>query len=99
VEAVPCFVAFEGNDPHILEARPYTTVDALMDAHAVAVAAGLSREDTIEHMARALHGAGRKPFGTGGKLWQSGPPELENDGDHRLVMEAKAEKARLPRWS
>jgi hypothetical protein len=98
-EPVPCFIAFEGNDPHILEARPYTTVDAVMNAHAEAQAAGLSREDTIEHMARVLRGVGRKPFGTGGELRQSGSCQLESDGDHGLVIEAKAEKVRLPRWN
>src|SRR6266436_3141505 len=60
-EAVLCFVAFEGHDPRFLETRPYTVVDAVMDAHAEAEAAGLSREDVIEHMASALRGADRKP--------------------------------------
>ena len=44
-------------------------------------------------------GVGRKPFGTGGPLLQSGPDEPESDGEQGLVIEAKPEKARLPRWS
>src|SRR5262249_25563783 len=54
VEAVPCFVVYEGHDPDILEARPYTVVDAVLDAREEAVAAGLSHEDTVEHLAAAL---------------------------------------------
>jgi len=55
--------------------------------------------------AKATNGAavagavGDKPFGTGGPMRQNGPDEVESDGDHGLVIEAKAEKARLPRWS
>lgn len=50
--------------------------------------------------AAAVAGAiGDKPFGTGGPLRQNGPGDVESDGDHGLVTEAKAEKARLPRWS
>ena len=44
-------------------------------------------------------GVGPKPFGTGGELRQRGPGELESGGDRGLVIEAKSEKARLPRWS
>jgi hypothetical protein len=84
-------VAFEGHDPDILESRPYTTVDAVMDAHAEAAVAGLSREATIEHMANALRGAkpasgGRQPAGGGPRGGAEGP-----------VIEAKAERGWLGR--
>jgi hypothetical protein len=44
-------------------------------------------------------GVGSKPFGTGGELRQSGLVRAGKRRDHGLVIEAKAEKARLPRWS
>ncbi len=97
-EPVPCFVAFEGHDPGILEARPYTTIDAVMDAHAEAEAAGLGREDTIEHMARALRGAGRKqPASRGGAGggWWGGQGRLR--GRAGPVIEGRAARGWLPR--
>ena len=61
VEPVPAFVVNElPSGDGVYDARVYTTVDAVVDAHAEAVAAGLSREDTIEVMAAALRGA--KPY-------------------------------------
>jgi hypothetical protein len=90
-EPVQAFVAYEGHDPRFLETRPYTVCDAVMDAHAEAVAAGFSREDTVEHMAHAIRGAepyssGKRPAGragTGGKLRQEARPELWGGPDGR----------------
>jgi hypothetical protein len=101
-EPVPCYVAFEGRDPHILETRPHTTVDAVMDAHADAVAAGLSREDTIEHMAHVLSGAqpyrsskaSKQPAGRGGASWWGGQGRVRGGA---RVIEAKAERGWLGR--
>jgi hypothetical protein len=106
-EPVSCFVAFEGHHPRFLETRPYTVVDAVMDAHAEAEAAGLSREDVIEHMAGALRGAGRKPsssktgkqpVGCGGAgSRQAGGRGLRGGAEGARVIEAKAQRGRLPR--
>jgi len=81
-EPVPCYVAFEGHDPRFLETRPYTVCDAIMDAHAEALAAGLSREDTIDHMASALSGA--KPAGRGRQQAGGGAGPRVRGGVERL---------------
>lgn len=62
-------------------------------------AAGLSNEEITSRLASKLSGVGRKLAGTGSPSGQNGGGEVESDGDHGLVTEAKAEKARLPRWS
>jgi hypothetical protein len=63
-EPIPAFVvnALPSVDG-VYDARFYTVCDAVMDAHSEALAAGLSREDTIERMAHALSGA--KPASRG----------------------------------
>ena len=65
----------------------------------LAVARRAAGAKATNDAAAVAGGVGRKPFGTGGELRQSGPGEMESDGDHGLVIEAKAEKVRLPRWS
>jgi hypothetical protein len=74
-EPVPLYIACEriGGDPNVLEAYPATVCDVLMDEMERAKDAGLNREDTIEHLARVIGGAGRnssssKPAGSGG-VW------------------------------
>jgi hypothetical protein len=68
-EPVPCYVAFEGRDPGILEARPYTVVDALADTMAEADRLGLTGEDRIEALAAVIRGA--KPAGSKAAARQS----------------------------
>jgi hypothetical protein len=99
-EPVPLFIVNEplpGSDPQVLEARGRACViEVLQDEYERAKAAGLNREDTIEHLARVIGGAkpaarGSKasvqPGGDGGGQWDGRGPAIE----------ARVERGRLPR--
>jgi hypothetical protein len=95
--SVPLFVAYEpiGGDPNVLEARPATVCDVLMNEMERAEAAGLGREDVIEHMATVLRGA--RPAGRGKQPAGCGAGGGQRGGAEGSVIEAKAEQGRLPR--
>jgi hypothetical protein len=61
--------------------------------------AKLSKEEITSRLASKLSTVGRKLAGTGSPLGHNGRGEVQSDGDQGLVIDAKTEKVRLPRWS